>query len=221
LKSEVTGSRVVQVDAGSIDHCIIVQEVLVERVYDLTLVTFQPDHVVDCGAHIGLFSRLAAARYPGAKLKAFEPNPQNFSWLCRQFDVSDTRVELIEAAVEVREGRAVLTGEGCGGSLMDSGVSGPGQEVALVHLRPWLAAHVPTTEKLLLKIDIEGREFAILPDVLPVLPPTTAILLETHGYGGEEAQLLTLLREAGFSLTLLRSRVTAGISYGEHLAIRL
>src|SRR5205814_7441900 len=90
-------------DLGELVSC---DEVLVERIYDLSLVPFVPDLVVDCGSHIGLFSLIAGLKYPRAELIAYEPNPENFQLSRRQLDRFGSRIRLIEAAVSDQTGQS-------------------------------------------------------------------------------------------------------------------
>ena len=41
------------------------------------------DVVVDVGAHVGVFSIIAALLYPGIKIYAFEPMPLNYMYLVK------------------------------------------------------------------------------------------------------------------------------------------
>jgi hypothetical protein len=62
--------EVIRLDLRSPQQRDVFQEVLVERNYPLEKVPFVPELVVDCGANIGLFSALAAVRFPKAKIVA-------------------------------------------------------------------------------------------------------------------------------------------------------
>ena len=78
---------------------IIFEEVFLQSGYDLNKVTFTPEVIFDCGAHIGIFSLLAKSKFPRARLVAYEPNPQNIQLIRRQITNNDLDVELIESAV--------------------------------------------------------------------------------------------------------------------------
>jgi hypothetical protein len=55
-------------------------------------------------------------------------------------------------------------------------------------------------------MDIEGSEDQVLPDVIPLLPITTAIFLETHNGLGSWEAFSDCLREAGFKTEVVRRR---------------
>ena len=76
--------EVIRLDLGSPQQRDVFQEVLVERNYPLEKIPFVPDLVVDCGANIGFFSALAAVRFPGAKIVAWEAQKENFAALQNQ-----------------------------------------------------------------------------------------------------------------------------------------
>jgi len=72
----------VTVNPSDSGHTCVIEEFFVPPVaYDLSLVEFDPPVVIDCGAHIGLFTLLARRRFPSAAITAFEPNPNNLRWL--------------------------------------------------------------------------------------------------------------------------------------------
>lgn len=222
VKSRLTGAAPIWFDSGSVDHLCIVEEVIVNEVYDFRSVDFVPDLVVDCGAHIGLFSRVAACSYPAAQIVAFEPHPDNLTWLRRQFEILRGRGEIVAAAVSDSAGTVVLRGNGCGGTVLDLRVLSEQAAISvpMVRLRDWLQARLQSAKTVLIKSDIEGAEFLLVPDILPILPKICAIFIETHGYGGKEEDLISALVRQEFSVTRLRGREVAGVYYSDLLAIR-
>src|ERR1041385_588523 len=74
----------VNIDPRDLGQLISFQEIIVEQGYDFALVPFEPTHILDCGAHIGLFAVSALKRYPAAHIMAFEPNPANIAMIRRQ-----------------------------------------------------------------------------------------------------------------------------------------
>lgn len=142
----------------------------VERDYDLTFELAPGDTVVDVGAHIGIVSIYLAKRFPGIKVLALEPVPENYARLCRNIEangVSDS-VTTIPMAV-TGDGRGLnIAGDL---SLNSGGVSAYGAgdnsySVASITLARLLEAQ-GIDRVALLKIDCEGSEYEILtPDVL-------------------------------------------------------
>lgn len=143
---------------------------------------------VDVGAWIGPFTLLAAAL--GARVVAYEPDPMAFASLVRNVALNPTlssRIELHQRAVSARGGTLVLDGgvHGLGnGRSHLSGRATAGLAAATVATigataLATVAAHAECT---VLKIDIEGGEFAVVPRLARYLRahrPT--LLLSLHG----------------------------------------
>src|ERR1700719_3886864 len=108
------------INPADISHLVVTEEVLLERIYDLGALPFKPDIVLDCGAHIGLFTLLAAANFPDAEFIAFEPDPRNAEWLRKQVAGNALSVDVVEAAVSVEDGSALFTADlGCSSALAE------------------------------------------------------------------------------------------------------
>ncbi len=56
-------------------------EVFIEDDYGLRDLDFAPDVIYDIGANVGMFTLLATAYFPEAKVISVEPNPRNYSLL--------------------------------------------------------------------------------------------------------------------------------------------
>ncbi len=154
--------------AESIAADIIAAE-LEGDLYGLGAVPFAPgDHVVDIGAHVGMFSIYLAKRHPEVSITAFEPDPVNFRRL---------RANLARNAVScVRAVRRAVTGDGRAFPMWapagNSGGAG-GYYRETDGFRRSVADSCTLSEILdgygiarckLLKIDCEGAEHEILRD---------------------------------------------------------
>jgi FkbM family methyltransferase len=175
-------------------HMDIFYEVVVGNNYDLGLVPFTPDQIFDCGGHIGMFSLLARGRYPTSSLIIFEPNPKNIEWIRRQVKLNGMNIEVVQAAVSVREGEATFEDRhSYAGHLLNGnthawqpsnlseqilGAPGARYTVRVVDLPALLSRRRP--KRLLLKLDVEGEEIRIIPALFDVLPREAAVFFETH-----------------------------------------
>lgn len=81
---------------GSVDRAIV-HDVLNRQEYG-EFDCFQPNVVLDVGAHIGVFSLLARSLWPNARIIACEADPENAE-LLRQNVGTDNAIEIIEAAL--------------------------------------------------------------------------------------------------------------------------
>lgn len=133
--------------------------------------------VVDLGGNNGFSTLYLAGQYPEAEVVAFEPHPRHceqFRWHVAHNGLS-SRVRLVAAAAGVREDRLMLSDAGAGSSL----VIPRGGDRFEVRVADWLA-EVGGAPIDVLKVDIEGSEYALLDD--PRFPGlgVRLIVLECH-----------------------------------------
>ncbi len=197
----------------------VFDELFLDVIYDLSAVRFAPELVVDCGAFCGYFSALAAGHFPAARLVCFEANPDNLPMLRAQLEILSRRVELNAAAVHVRDGVVPFSGSGMGGRLGE-GDPQASHLVPCVDFPRWLSAQAPAS--LVCKLDVEGAELELLPQVVRHLPRKTALFLETHHSDPTCEALLAPYRGAGFSVREVRRRQAGAgdLSYTEWRLMR-
>jgi FkbM family methyltransferase len=168
--------------------------------------------LVDLGGNIGLFGAYALGRWPGATVESFEPDPRNLPlmektiaanglgsrWTAHPVAVSNRAGEL--PFVSGLHAESQLSGIGDPGARAgDAAPLAQGDEivVAVVDLFEAVDGHVE-----LLKIDVEGAEWAILADPRLAGLDAAAIVLEWHAMGAPEpnprAAALRMLARAGF-----------------------
>ena len=204
------GDRLIINPADRGHTCVVAEFFIPPETCDLALVDFEPEAIVDCGAHIGVFTLLARRRFPSARLVAFEPNPENEPYLRENLRQNGVSADVVTAAVSTMDGRAafrVQPGQSESGRL----AAAPGDpvladapEVAVIDL-PAVVRRLGAGS-LLVKMDIEGEEERVLPALMDVLPRTCAMFFETHrGAEGWEAVRSTLAA-ASFTVRLLRHR---------------
>ena len=198
------GGQRISIDLGRLEEPMIFEEIFVDRTYPIEKVPFAPDLVIDCGAFCGMFSLLARARFPTARFIAFEPEPHNFSRLEHNLALNGATVEAIPAAVGTSDGTVRFSGDGFGGHMAAADAESS-ITVKLVSLANLLRREQP--QRLVLKLDVEGAEREILPDILALLPPQTVIFLETHHEEAECEAYLQPCLDAGFAHTLVRNRL--------------
>jgi len=111
--------------------------------------------------------------------------------------------QCVHAAVGLENGEVCFDGGGVGGA-----VGREGRLVRMVRLRDEVAAD--RSARLLVKMDIEGSEREVLPDLLPVLPGESTLFLETHFPADLSEQILKPLRDSGFTVGECRRRPDEG-----------
>ena len=198
------GGLSVSIDPSSLDELVIYQECFVTRIYDLSFLSFTPDVVIDCGGFIGYFTLLAKARFPSAKFIAFEPHPTNYGLMCLNFERNGLEIDSRCEAVSNRAGKRFFSGGGLGGSLVTKAVEPAAIQVDVTNLCGLIRSL--SSHRVLLKLDVEGEEKDLLPEIVPLLPQTCGVFFESHH--GEEnfEELEQLFKTAGFLVTRAATR---------------
>jgi FkbM family methyltransferase len=130
--------------------------------------------VVDLGANIGLFGAFVLTQYPDASIVAFEPDPANAAIHARAIEANATkRWTLVQAAAAAAPGTMRFSS----GDFTRSHAAQAGEdaiEVAAEDVLPRIRGAD------LVKIDIEGGEWALLDDPRFVETEARAVVLEYH-----------------------------------------
>lgn len=188
---------------------LIYEEIFVSGAYDLNLVPFHPDVVVDCGSHIGMFSLLAAAHWPGVKQVLFEPNPRNISRLKLNKIHNQLGWELNEGVVAAEGGHMMLEVPRRNSHSARIAEAGERSSVRSLTVPAWnLAKEIERLKasKLVLKLDIEGTEKSLWRSLIPALPAECAIFFETHHHDEGWDLAVQVLNENGFEVHLKSDR---------------
>jgi FkbM family methyltransferase len=169
---------------------------LPEPVHAFLTTLGRPPEIVDLGANIGLFSVLMAARFPNARITAFEPDETNAAVFRRTMAENDLgrSWRLVAAAASNRAGRVpFVSGEY---SRSRIGPGGAGADVEAVDVFPDLE------RADFAKIDIEGGEWAILQDERFAVLETPVLVLEYHAdlfdTGDPRESALAAVTRAGY-----------------------
>lgn len=199
------------IDPADWSQTVIFDEVFLKGSYDLTKVPFQPSVIIDCGAHIGLFSLLAKGTYPNAALIVYEPNRANAAFIRYQIAKNHLDVAFHESAVSTGSGELDFVAVNShGGRLRGRGTEGVSlsgnrtYRVRVVDFCTELGRIKPTS--LLLKMDVEGEERDLLPAILPSLPEETAIFFETHSGKPGWIEAERALSASGFQVEKISDR---------------
>jgi FkbM family methyltransferase len=134
--------------------------------------------VVDLGANIGLFGAWALGRFPEATIVAVEADPENAAIHRRTIDANGLgdRWQLVEGFASTAPGR-VRFAAGQHATSHAGEIQGQGVEVPALDVLPHLGAAD------LVKIDIEGAEWAIFEDPRFARARPSILVLEYHEAG--------------------------------------
>lgn len=158
--------------------------------YHLDELTFSPgDIVIDIGAHVGVVSCYLAKKWPGIKVYAFEPTPENFGRLERNIAVNGLE--------NITPWLGAVTGDGRDVTLYGSPSVNSGHYSAFAErgtasfIARSLTLSVLISSRLiprvaLLKLDCEGAEYEILHSLGREMGRIEALAMEVH----ENARLI-------------------------------
>lgn len=158
-----------------------------------------PETVVwDIGANVGLFSFAAAAL--GSTVLAVEPDIWLGQLLQRSVWLNRLPVTVLPAAVADSPGVSTLHFSEHGRASSSLAGPGAGQTVVTITL-DWLLERFPPPQ--VLKIDVEGLEYAVLKGGYEVLKHRPKVFCEVTENHDEIAELL---RDSGYTLYAARDR---------------
>lgn len=157
------GAAPVELWVSEFNDLHVIREAFGDGVYELPD-ALRPATILDFGAHLGASVLWFHRRYPDARIYAVEPDRRSFRKLQRNVG-GIPGVTVHHAALAGEEGeRAFYEAErGWASSLIASGGGGPATTVPVVTLRGFIRDQVQAERVDLLKIDVEGAEWEVLP----------------------------------------------------------
>lgn len=198
------GNKFVIVDAPTFISSY--SEIFEQEIYKFNTIDSNPI-IIDCGANIGLATIYFKRNFPSARILSYEADPKIFEVLKENlisFGCND--VQVFNAAVSDMEGINNFKIEGGhSGMITDEGVAENIVPVKTIRLKKVLENLEQIT---FLKIDIEGHETYVVPDIAKELRKVKFLFLEYHSFIDKEQQLdqmLSLVKEAGFKYYIKES----------------
>ncbi len=152
---------------------------------------FSPDQIVDCGANIGAFSLFAGKKYPHAKLTCFEPDPDNLRVLKLNLSKNGIAAEIRECGVWSKSGTLYYHPASSITGLVSEEKSDfpiPVAKVVLQSQMSWV------------KLDVEGAEYEVIPDLLQRTPKPKFLSIELHFFNKKGRPIVELLEKLGYRL---------------------
>jgi FkbM family methyltransferase len=171
---------------------------------------FQPDLVVDGGANVGLFTMLAAALYPSAKIVVCEPVPRNLQQIERHLRVNRVDAEILPICLGgTRRNIPFFVRESIGSSFDPEKPYHTVLDVDVVTLCQVLEGR--DANRILIKLDIEGMELEALDAYVPSEKRPVCVVGELHGRRTHGTRLQQIFDSSGWSLIFRDSRDTDSI----------
>jgi FkbM family methyltransferase len=170
--------------------------------YGLEQIVLSPeDVIIDIGANIGMFSIYAKKKF-GCKIIAFEPVPINFKNFKKNIELNNLSIEDFElhnVAITSQEGNIIQIGT----PPYNSGGSSVFHKCDIISDCKTERLHKYVTKNCkYLKIDTEGSEFEIIPDILDILNYFNYIGIEYHYVNNNNPLELHSLIKKNFNGTI-------------------
>lgn len=189
------------VDFSVVDNVTFIAsylEIFRENVYSFETKTIKPV-MIDCGANIGLATIYLKQNHPDASIVAFEPDPKIFDALqnnIKAFGFKD--ITCLNKAVSSEKGILNFSSEGGHAGKLSFNNNVETIKVEAIRLKEFLQQYETIS---FLKIDIEGHEKDLIPDIAEELLKVEFLFLEYHSFIDEPQcleEMLTHLKNAGF-----------------------
>lgn len=168
------------------DDQYIIKEIVSNNMYkfeELKIYNTNPNaYIIDCGAHIGIFSKYASQFFPTLNYICFEPNIDNYSFLIKNMD-SVANKTLYNKAVSYKDENIRLY------RPLNQCKTGQCSFILYPYLNPSDYFDVPAinlneiiskiNDVFILKMDMEGYESIVLKN-LDCLNKVKILILEEH-----------------------------------------
>lgn len=214
--------RYVETDINFLDKKLRITDIasfnfLKQEIFDQQIYNFRSERtdplIIDCGANIGMSVIYFKTIYPDARIIAFEADKHIFEVLKSNIEKYElTNVELVNKACWNSETTLRFFSEGAdGGRMAEESETEKIITVDTIRLKRYLKEKID-----FLKIDIEGAEIEVLPDIQNELKNVENIFVEYHSFVGKQQRLpeiLEILKNAGFRFHLITVGVCASQPY--------
>ncbi len=170
------------------DYCVAGE--LTDGIYSAP--TFTPTEIYDCGANIGAFTLFAAKTFPSAAITCFEPDADNVALLEINLGLNGIVADIKNSGVWNKNGTLYYhPASSITGLVSDEKSDYPLSVESLVLNSPlaWV------------KLDIEGAEYVVIPDLLSRLPLPKSLSVELHFFNAKGRPIIKLLERNDYKLS--------------------
>ncbi len=166
---------------------------LFENFIEQDLRSLWPEQVrcaLDLGAHIGTYTVALASYFPAIRVIAVEPLKANVAVLERNVQLNGLDVTIVEAAVCCASGMVHFSSEASNAGH----VAEDGELVRSMTITELITSRAEELD--LVKVDIEGAEISILPDLLKMIRRDTIVHVELHHAERNRREFLNIVSQA-------------------------
>jgi FkbM family methyltransferase len=153
-------------------------ELAVKGVYPIDI-NFAPDLVVDGGGNIGLFTLLASATFPSAKIIVCEPVPHNLLQIEKHLRINGVQADVMPVCIGGSERKIPFYVREANQGSFDSGIPYSSRiDVDVFTLASLVRGQV--ARRIFIKLDIEGMEVEALEAFVPGEERPVLVVGEVH-----------------------------------------
>lgn len=197
-EAELLGENIKVPDSAS--FLAMYKEIFINEIYKFEVKKANP-LIIDGGANIGLATIYFKTLYPGAKILAFEPDPDIFKIMKNNIEAFGFKNIVLEQKGLWNENTKLTfnhEGADSGSFNNNSHNFNSTKKIGVISLKSILKSRID-----LLKLDIEGAETIVLQDIKDDLKFVDRIFVEYHSFVNEKQslnQIIDILSKAGFRL---------------------
>lgn len=147
--------------------------------------------IIDAGAYHGLYTLVLAMHAgPEGEVVAVDPVPSNRAVIEANLALNGLKARIEGCAISNVEGEVAFSRESCGRIVARGGRRLPSRRLRSIH-----------PEATIVKLDIEGLEFEVVPEQIDELSEARVWIVEIHpGRGRRPELVLEAFRRRGFDL---------------------
>jgi FkbM family methyltransferase len=157
-------------------------------------------NILECGGHHGHYSVVLGSK--DGNLLVVEPHPENVEIILDNIDLNKQFASVWKGAVADYNGLGCFTGE-TNGRLISFGRT----EVKVRTLKDLMP------DASVIKLDIEGGEYNILPAGIEQMPNADTWIIELHPYWGNPHEICAAFLKAGFIALKVDRKLMRVIEY--------
>ena len=157
---------------------------------------FSPDIIIYGGGNVGLFTLTVLKKWPKAKAIIFEPVPDNLDRIKAHLAANGLQGDINPFCLGASESKMTFyCREANQGNFSGDLPYASTLDVRVTSLMPYLPTDPET--KCLIKLDIEGAETEVLPDIIRQLSPNTLVVGELHDREANQDGFWEMVAKAG------------------------